>query len=489
MVLSSAGLGGARSIAAAVFFFPALLAAARLDAQLTSVRFELSTVAADVGSDSGVQAFTLADVNGDDRDDLVSIDRLADEVLVYLAREDGTFESVREFDVLVDGDPERPTAVAVGDVGSSLETGDGDTDGNPDIVVATEDGSVAILVGDGNGRFEAREELIDPGFELVGLALGDLDEDSKLDVVALDQESGLFVLLNQNGNFDPDVDAFETEGDEPIDVAIADIDGDDSLDVVVLNRNTETVSLLIGDGDGGLSTPNLRSTSSDPFDDDQFPTDLAIADLDDDGNADVVLVNSGQLGDLQLLVRRGPDLRDQSAFSAPFRLRGLTVANFDDDSFPDVVLVSEVSGDGGVFLGDDGGAGGFLDVGGFIIRGIPGSRAVVSGDIDGDGRSDFVSLNLAGNEFSVALNEGVVIVASPTSLPTATATATPLVSVTPTDNGGPSPTAIPTPAQRAADDDSCAIVPPGAGRGDGSVLFLLLPPALLLWRKRKEGAQ
>lgn len=440
---------------AAVLLLGAFLAFTdRIGAQSTTVIFDISDVATSVGPDAGVQSFTLADVNDDDRDDLVAINAEAEKVLVYLALEGGMFEeSAREFDVLVDGDPEIPTSVAVGDVGSSFLTDDGGEDGNADIVVGTEDGIIAILVGDGGGNFESRDEFIDPATEVVGVALEDFDEDGSLDIAVLDPDDGVYLLLNLDGNFDPDeADLFDVELELPIDVAAGDVNGDDSVDVVVLDREGERLFLLTGDGDGALEEPIEVSSRADPIDEEQFATDLALADLDNDGNDEAIVANSGEFSDLQLLVRNGDRLQDESSFTAPEHMRGLTIARFDANTFPDAILVSENSANS-VFLADGGGGDAFLSGGGLLINGIPGSQAVASGDINDDGLVDFVSLTLDGDLFKLAVNQGVGVV-TPVS---PGATSTPRTTGTPGTPTATRPTNTPTPTATATSIPTVAL--------------------------------
>src|SRR5262249_55586861 len=72
----------------------------------------------------------------------------------------------------------------------------------------------------------------------------------------------------------------------PLSVAIADVDKDGILDIVTANSLTDDVSVLLGDGRGGFGTATsfgLNGASN--------PNGLAIADLNRDGQLDVVTAN------------------------------------------------------------------------------------------------------------------------------------------------------------------------------------------------------
>lgn len=60
-------------------------------------------------------------------------------------------------------------------------------------------------------------------------------------------------------------------------VAVADVNGDTKLDVVAANANSDDISVLLGDGAGGLAT-----AVNYPVGD--APRDIAIGDLDGDGS-------------------------------------------------------------------------------------------------------------------------------------------------------------------------------------------------------------
>lgn len=402
----------------------------------------------DVGADAGPQSVVLADVNDDGLDDLIAINRLNDstKVLIRLAQEEGgTFaDPPTEVNLFVDDDNQIPVALAVDDVGSSfVSPQEGRSDGNLDIVVATEDGLVVIVVGDGEGGFQVRDEVLDVATEPIGVALGDFDDDSDVDIAVLDGGDTAVIVLNDGAAFNPDDTAeFELDNDsDAVDIAAADFDGDETLDLATLNHDQATISLLIGDGDGGFDDGNVvkRSTSSD-IDDDELPADFAIADLDGDEVADAVVMNDGDFGSTQLLVRASPSLQGDAALTGPFSGSGVALADFNDDGPLDVAMLS--SGDEGTsFLPGTGTSSGFVDTSPERIG--PSGRAIAAGEFSGDDRPDFVVLNNAGNSFSVAINLGNNVTPSPgtpTTPPTSAVTGTP----TPTR-----PTNTPTPTATA----------------------------------------
>lgn len=442
---------------AAAFVLSAVLAVSLSSGQLTTVRFspqnfiEQDVAEVDNEEISFPGTFTLADVNDDGLADLVAVNNLGGTVLVHLSQGDGTFEAPIELTPLLALEDEvEPSAVAVGDVASAYDSdNEGLPDGNVDIVVGTTFGEIVIMVGDGEGNFENRDEDLSTFLDdVVAISLADFDGGGLLDIAAQSSFDEAVVMLDQFGSFDPDTDVFDTGGEEgtAIDMSTGDVDDDGEVDLVVLNRDDRTVSLLLGTGDGQFEEPQTRSTISDSVEPDQLPKDLVVADRNDDGADDVVILNSGEFSDLQLLVRNGPTLQPSTSFSAPALATGIALGDFDDNGI-DGALISHGGNDSPGYLPDDGGSG-FSQ--GFPVNRFGAGLGIAAGDINGDSLPDFVELNSQANGFFVGINvsneptetpgtpsPGVTVTSGPTGTPTPTV---PTNTPTPTATATPIPT-------------------------------------------------
>jgi hypothetical protein len=132
------------------------------------------------GLDSYAYSLAVADLNGDGKPDIVvtntCIGSFCGTVGVLLGNGDGTFQAA----VPYGPGGLQPRSVVIADV---------NTDGKPDLVLANEcasytctAGTVGVLVGNGNGTFQAAVAYSSGGLAS-GAAVADVNGDGKLDVV------------------------------------------------------------------------------------------------------------------------------------------------------------------------------------------------------------------------------------------------------------------------------------------------------------------
>jgi hypothetical protein len=187
----------------------------------------------------GAWSLTVADLNGDGKADIVIANLCADQacsgngvVAVLLGNGDGTFQAPKTF-----GSGGRTLVPVVADVNG---------DGKPDIVIANGEGAVGVgvLLGNGDGTFQS-VLTYGVGEKFVsGLAIADVNADGKLDVVVSDCSSGQYtcavnasvgVLLgNGDGTYQTAV-TYDSGGLSSIGIALADVNGDNRPDILVAN--------------------------------------------------------------------------------------------------------------------------------------------------------------------------------------------------------------------------------------------------------------
>src|SRR4029079_3829533 len=73
-------------------------------------------------------------------------------------------------------------------------------------------------------------------------------------------------------------------GNNPFSVTTADVNGDGRVDLVTANRLSNTVSVLLGDGDGTFVAQTPYAVGTNPF-------SVTAADVNGDGQADLIAAN------------------------------------------------------------------------------------------------------------------------------------------------------------------------------------------------------
>ncbi|NYF54053.1 beta strand repeat-containing protein, partial [Tunturiibacter gelidoferens] len=187
-------------------------------------------------------AVAVGDFNNDGNADLAITNQASNTVTVLLNNGNGTFTAA----------PFSPFTVGAGPL--NLIVSDFNGDGKADIAVTNfATVSVSILLGDGTGNFsQASGSPIDVGRYPTGLVAGDFNGDGIIDIaVPSSNDDTVGILIgNGNGTFQPRVVGANPVGAVPIAIALGDFNGDGKADLTVVNQNNTTQSVLLGNGDG-----------------------------------------------------------------------------------------------------------------------------------------------------------------------------------------------------------------------------------------------
>ena len=250
-----------------------------------------------------------------------------------------------------------PGAIPLGTKAWSLDFGDLDGDGDADVVSVTSDfyGPFGLLLNDGAGG------LTDASDQFVGSAgastveLGDLDADGDLDAVVLHGAAGWDKIFFNDGAgvlLEGPQDLWGSALDPTTSVDIGDVDGDGDPDVVIgVDPPSGTWNrLFLNDGAGHMS-PTFGKL---PYDDTRTRA-VALHDADGDGDLDVLVGNRTAVGDPagQNVVYVNDGSGTFTADGTPFgdargHTQGLAVADLDLDGDADLVTVDEYQFSGGV---------------------------------------------------------------------------------------------------------------------------------------------
>jgi FG-GAP-like repeat/FG-GAP repeat len=237
-------------------------------------------------------AVVVGDFNGDGRPDLAVTNDVGASVSIVLGRGDGTFQMAAAVPV-----GRNPLSLAIGDFNgdSHLDLAVTNTNQNP----SSEPGSVSILLGRGDGTFQAMPEVI-VGVRPVSVAVGDFNGDGHSDLAVVNQlddppnedDPPMSILLGRgDGTFQAAPDG--VVGGFSFSVTVADFNSDGRQDLAGTNFGNY-VAILLGRGDGTFRPALLAGVGMEP-------ESIAVGDFNGDGRPDLAIANYGS-GTVSILI-------------------------------------------------------------------------------------------------------------------------------------------------------------------------------------------
>jgi hypothetical protein len=236
------------------------------------------------------------------------------------------------------------------------------------------------------------------------LASGDFDNNGTLDIVASNFSGNTVSVLMGlgNGNFAPKVD-YPT-GAGPASVAVGDFNADGHLDIAVACRNGRSISILLGDAganNGKFKQEVSYSTAG------SNTYGLAISDVNRDGYQDIIVTNSGAANDISVFIGSGDGkflIKNDLSLNSTAQSYSLAVADFNRDSIPDLAIPdwdnSKVTIAKGI------GDGKFSVVASLSLGTSNNPYSITVGDFNKDGKLDIAtaSSNLMTDNVAIFLN-------------------------------------------------------------------------------------
>lgn len=291
----------------------------------------------------GPTGVAVADFDKDGHLDVVTTNGVSNNVGVLLGMGDGTFAAPKTTSVACN-----PNWVTVGDFNG---------DGIPDIAVVAPgcfSTVVQVLLGKGDGTFNGLPSISFPG--AITVTAGDFNGDGKLDLAVVAQGQG----------------------------------------------SSDTVTILLGNGDGTFQSPGLVTSLGGLI----GAWQAAAGDFNKDGHLDLAISTRNELGstasgnDVIVLLGKGDGTFQPTltTLALPAAGYGVAVADFNNDGNLDLVATTPNDGGISVFLGN--GAGTFTPVNNPLSLTLPTASAVIPGfatpssvavgDLNGDGKLDVI---------------------------------------------------------------------------------------------------
>ncbi|CAF3705816.1 unnamed protein product [Adineta steineri] len=170
---------------------------------------------------------------------------------------------------------------------NSLKTGDFNNDGQLDIVVANwATNNIIILFGYNYGYFHnIKSYSTGNNSNPTYIDIADFNNDYQLDTVVVNKGSNniLILLGDKNGSFQNLISYSTGYGSKPESLAISDLNNDNNMDIIVANLYTHNIGIFFGYGNGKFHNMITYKTEG--------PMAISIADLNNDYNKDIAIAN------------------------------------------------------------------------------------------------------------------------------------------------------------------------------------------------------
>lgn len=275
-------------------------------------------------------AVAVADINNDQKLDLVTVHRQANMLKVRLGTGPGTF--------MMPTTDSWTTGLAPYD----LAIGKLNADNNLDAVVANSGSSnnVSVFIGNGTGGFTAGSTSAVTGTAPQAIILAHFNGDQNLDYATANFGGSSNHVTARNGD---GLGGFSlTSGSlanitNPTDLVAGDFNSDGKLDIAVANGGVGTMRLGVGDGNGGFIPTTSVAVGTTAVTD----RSIAAADVNLDGFLDVVVSNVAD-GTVSVLLGDGnggfaPKV-DLAVGASP---GSVTLGDLNKDGLPDVVSTNQ----------------------------------------------------------------------------------------------------------------------------------------------------
>ena len=228
------------------------------------------------------------------------------------------------------------------------------------------------------------------------MVVGDFTGDGRLDIAVANHDSNTVGVLlgNGNGGFTPAV-TYATGGSGPTSIVAGDFNGDGKLDLAVTNADSNTVGLLLGNGAGGFAAATTFASGG------SSPVALAVGDFNGDGKLDLAVANQASNTVGVLLGNGAGGFATATTFASRGSPDAVAVGDFNGDGKLDIAVAN--ASNVGLLVGN--GSGGFSAATTFSSGGSD-PAALVVGDFNGDGKLDLAVANYASGTVGLLLGTG-----------------------------------------------------------------------------------
>jgi len=396
-----------------------------------------------MGSNSYPQYISVSDFNKDNALDIVVVDSQNDYVHFVQGYGNGSFSIMKTYDAVSGSSPccaivadlnnDNEADIVIGNYGTNdilllidyfgslsatetksyerktktIKSLDANLDHNNKLGIvpalqSTRD--VAVLTKPETGVFsDVIVETTGSAPKPFSVAVGDFNNDNRSDVVVANSGTDdLSILLNfGNGTLGNEMQYFIGYDFYPQYVITCDIDKDNKLDIVSVNSKDNSISVIMGYGNGSFAAQIVYPTGGV-----SRPYAVVAGDFNNDNWLDLVVANEGTNSIGILFGFNYTQFQNQGTYSSINSLgaTGMVVSDFNNDTFLDIAAVFEKSNNLAILLGY--GNGSFSAIISYSIGNHSSPSDMAMGDFNKDSRLDIVSANAGTNNVGIFLGYG-----------------------------------------------------------------------------------
>ncbi|CAF1358358.1 unnamed protein product [Rotaria sp. Silwood1] len=332
----------------------------------------------------------VGDFNNDQILDIIVAGSFSNYIIFFFGYGDGDF--IYQEAISLEGLSVTPYLVVVNDLNN---------DGNTDLVVTTYDNNqILIYLGRGNGDFYkkfiyATEVSSFP----TSIILHDLNQDNIVDIVTANaNDNTISVLLGHgDGTFANATNYSTGNSTSPIYATVGDFNNDGLVDLISANYDTDSLTIYFGNGYGIFSNQIFIFTSN------YYANSLVVQDLNNDKDDDIIAIFSSSSsmgiflgngdGSFQQMKIYSTDVGSLPLFSF--------LADFNKDGMKDIAILDSDTPSINIFFGYNNGS--FSKKPSIPIDSSSSSYFMASGDFNNDSEIDIVVSNLANDDITILL--------------------------------------------------------------------------------------
>jgi hypothetical protein len=334
-----------------------------------------------------------ADFNNDNIYDIAATNFGTSEIVILYGDGSGSFELARNYSTGFGSEP------------YGITTADFDNNKQLEIVVALwGTGDVAVLTAYYAAEF-ANQVVYSTGSasQPFSVAVGDFNNDNRSDIVVANSGTdNLGILLSSiNDTFDIEMMYLIDTDADPQYVITCDINNDSQIDIVSANSQSDSISIIMGYGNGTFKEQMIYSTGSG-----SYPSAVATGDFNNDTQLDLVIANEGTDSISILFGFDYTSFQNQQIYSSinNSKPNGIVISDFNNDNFSDIAVVFFGSDSLGILLGCGNGSFAIMTI--YSTEDGSQPSAVGVGDLNNDGQLDIIVTNSGTNNVGVLLGYG-----------------------------------------------------------------------------------